>query len=685
MALKSKLYLSYFAMIALAVATSVISFTAFQSIDRNLDETREQVEHVASTLIPVNDCWVDIVSRLPAAGRGLYAYGYNYRADDYAEAMKNLDALDATFARLEKLTTTTNLSAGLPETRKNAAELRRLGASIHASIEQITTLNQDFTRLADEMEAISDTIYDDAWANLETIIDVDAEEYDAGEARIRSDMVSFTSDLFDYVVRSIMAYWKAQNSRGQKAAEEFTGAENQLRGLIALIDEQSSPADLAPERRQQYNSMRTVVTNLLRTATGVKDSFAAIDAGTAQLEALTNSTLASAMASAANIGAQVNDGANVIRSSTNNIDDRVASAERVQLILLVVIILFGLVMALTATRNIVRPIVTVIERLTHGEDVIANAAENIAEAAQSLADTSSEQASSLEETSSALEEMASMSKLAADNAAATNKRTRSTSAIVSEGAQAMQDMEAAMADINGKAEKISHIIKAIEEIAFQTNLLALNAAVEAARAGEAGKGFAVVADEVRNLAGRSAQSARETTALIEDTVASVENGTRITERLMESFKGIESGTSGITDLIDQIAAAALEQAQGVDQVNHAVAQMDQVTQQNASSSEETAAASTGLTSQISELHGTIATLTHLVYGHPLSSTDSPRPRPTVSGPARVPRPRMTVRPARPQLPGPGARQPSPATSADNARIMRPDSVIPLEGDDFSDF
>ncbi|MCD8140059.1 MAG: methyl-accepting chemotaxis protein [Planctomycetaceae bacterium] len=682
MALKTKLYLSYCAMIVLAVATAFISFTAFRSTNRNLDNVREQIDTVAGTLIPINDCWVDIVSRLPAAGRGLYAYGYNYRAEDYAEATGILTELDATFARLEKLSGGGDLSGGLAQTRNNAAELRRLGASINASIEQITILNENFTALADEMEAIADTIYDDAWEKLAAVLE--AEEYDAEEAQARSAMLTFTSDLFDYVVRCVMAFWKAQNSRGQQAVEEFTGAEGQLRGLIALIDERSGSGEVAPERLRQYADMRAIVVNLLQTATGVKDNFAAIDAGTAQLEGVTAATLANAMASAATIGRQVNDGANLIRTTTTDIDGRVASAERMQLILLAVVVLFGAAMALTATRGIVRPIVTVIGSLTQGEEVIANAAENIAAAAQSLADTSSEQASSLEETSSALEEMASMSKLAADNAAETNKRTRSTSAIVTEGAQAMQDMEAAMADINGKAEKISHIIKAIEDIAFQTNLLALNAAVEAARAGEAGKGFAVVADEVRNLAGRSAQSARETTVLIQDTVASVENGTRITERLMESFKGIESGTSGITDLIDQIAAAALEQAQGVDQVNHAVAQMDQVTQQNAASSEETAAASAGLTAQIGDLHTTIGTLTHLVYGRPVNGGGASRPRPAVSGPTPS-RPRVAARPVRPQLPGPGARQPSPAATADNARIMRPDSVIPLEGDDFGDF
>ncbi len=150
----------------------------------------------------------------------------------------------------------------------------------------------------------------------------------------------------------------------------------------------------------------------------------------------------------------------------------------------------------------------------------------------------------------------------------------SASKLIDEGSVGMEEMTGAMAEISEHSDKVANIIKTISDIAFQTNLLALNAAVEAARAGEAGKGFAVVADEVRNLSQRSAQAARETEQLITSTLESVKKGSTITSRLTESFKGIKSGTSNVGHQLDQIANAANEQAQGVAGVNTAMSGMD---------------------------------------------------------------------------------------------------------------
>jgi len=171
-----------------------------------------------------------------------------------------------------------------------------------------------------------------------------------------------------------------------------------------------------------------------------------------------------------------------------------------------------------------------------------------------------------------------------------------------------------MPEISDSAAKISRIIKTIEELAFQTNLLALNAAVEAARAGDAGNGFAVVADEVRNLAQRSAQAARDTTALIEGTVDRVHRGTDIAATLDSSFHEIQAEASRVAELVGQITTATQEQASGVDQVNHSVAQMDEVTQRNASNAQESAAAAEELGAQAATLEGIVGELTQLVGG-----------------------------------------------------------------------
>ena len=281
---------------------------------------------------------------------------------------------------------------------------------------------------------------------------------------------------------------------------------------------------------------------------------------------------------------------------------------------LAIAIIVGLVLAIVITNGITRPINYIISNLSEAGDQVSSAANEISAASQSLAEGATEQAASLEESSSALEEMASMTRQNADNANNANQMMTKTQNQVTNGAAAVTNMASAMTEINDSSAQTSKIIGTIEEIAFQTNLLALNAAVEAARAGDAGKGFAVVADEVRNLAQRSAQAARDTAELIESTVARVKNGTGIVEELQTSFGEVEGSVKHFGSLINEISAASNEQAQGVDQVNTAVAQMDKVTQTNAANAEESASASEELSAQASQLKSLVGELNAIVTG-----------------------------------------------------------------------
>lgn len=207
---------------------------------------------------------------------------------------------------------------------------------------------------------------------------------------------------------------------------------------------------------------------------------------------------------------------------------------------------------------------------------------------QSLSEAASEQAASLEETSSSLEEMTSMTKQNAGNAHQANNLMNDTQEVIKKADGSMKQLMASMKEVSTASEETVKVIKTIDEIAFQTNLLALNAAVEAARAGEAGSGFAVVADEVRNLAMRAAEEARNTSEMMVDIVRKIKNGEKLVNVTGEEFKEIMERSSKVVNLIQEISAASQEQAQGIEQINKAVTEMNNLTQRNAAAAEELA-------------------------------------------------------------------------------------------------
>ena len=273
-------------------------------------------------------------------------------------------------------------------------------------------------------------------------------------------------------------------------------------------------------------------------------------------------------------------------------------------------------------RRITGPITQIIAGLTEGADQVNDAAGQVSSSSQQLAQGSSEQAASLEETSSALEQVAAMTRTNAQNARQANDLSDQARNAARSGDETMEQLNDAMTAINESSGKISKIIKVIEEIAFQTNLLALNAAVEAARAGEHGKGFAVVADEVRNLAQRAAKAAQETTGLIDDSVNRAKEGTDVAGKVGNALGEIVADVTKVADLVNGITKASDEQAQGVDQVNTAVSEMDKITQQNAAGAEESASASEQLSAQAATVQSTVDDLAVLIGGKRISAKSS---------------------------------------------------------------
>nr|WP_320050909.1 methyl-accepting chemotaxis protein [uncultured Desulfuromonas sp.] len=252
-----------------------------------------------------------------------------------------------------------------------------------------------------------------------------------------------------------------------------------------------------------------------------------------------------------------------------------------------------------------------------GEQIAAGAGE-VSDASQALSQGATESASSLEEVTASMNEMASKVRDSAEHANAANQLASDAQRSAENGDKQMDEMVTAMGAISESSQNISKIIKVIDEIAFQTNLLALNAAVEAARAGQHGKGFAVVAEEVRNLAARSAKAAKETAEMIEGSASLTERGAQIAEQTSGALKEIMAGTTKVSTLLEEIAIASNEQAQGIQQVTVGLSQIDKVTQQNTATAEESAAAAEELSSQAAQMR-------EMLKKFKVSNGVSPRP------------------------------------------------------------
>jgi methyl-accepting chemotaxis protein len=349
------------------------------------------------------------------------------------------------------------------------------------------------------------------------------------------------------------------------------------------------------------------------------------------------------------------------------------------IIITIAVTLFGAAIAFLLgfflTRSITRPVNKVVAGLSEGSDQVASASGQVSAASQSLAEGASEQASALEETSASIEQLSSMTLTNAENASQANTLMAETGRVVNEANQSMQALTGAMQEITSGSEDMAKIIKTIDEIAFQTNLLALNAAVEAARAGEAGAGFAVVAGEVRNLAMRSADSAKNTARLIDDSIKRIKNGSEIVSKTNEAFERVLTGAKKVGELVGEIAAASNEQAQGISQISKAVAEMDKVIQQNAANAEESASASEELNAQAMQMKEFVADMITVVQGSSASVKTERRRRTALSV-------------------GTGGKAATSHSLSSNSReaaapgagIVRREQAIPMDaGDEFKDF
>lgn len=314
--------------------------------------------------------------------------------------------------------------------------------------------------------------------------------------------------------------------------------------------------------------------------------------------------------------------------------------------------------------SVSRPILTAVAMLSESGNQVSAASVQLAAASQQLAAGNEQQAAAIQETSATLEETSSMVLQNAENSRQAATLSSQAKQAADKGNEDMAQAMASMAELKKSTDQIAKIIKVIDNIAFQTNILALNAAVEAARAGEAGMGFAVVAEEVRNLAQRSAQAASDTAAIIETNIELFELNMGGAKQVSEALGEIATLSKKVNELVDEVAAATQEQSQGITQINKAISQIDQATQENAASSEESASASEQLNAQAAAMKEIVADLVLVVNG--VNSRQIQTPTTPAKGKAA----------SKKQL---TQRQPGSA-SIGKAKRINPEEVIPLEDD-----
>ncbi len=482
----------------------------------------------------------------------------------------------------------------------------------------------------------------------------------------RRGKINIVNDIVDLGNQTIAATWRSQAQRDPKVIQDAQAnfdVMNQKLEELRKTTRQEVNLKQIDATKAAAETYKTAMNSLL-------DNWLKLEETAKLRTAAGNAVLAAAQATAQ---AGVDQTSEIATASA-------ASLTRSSAILLVgvaVAAVFGLLAAFFIARSITGPINQVITGLAAGSEQVEAASDQVAQSSQAMAEGASEQASSLEETSASLEEMASMTRQNADNANQANTMAKEAFSAAEKGRDAMKRMSEAIGQIKNSSDETAKIIKTIDEIAFQTNLLALNAAVEAARAGDAGKGFAVVAEEVRNLAQRSAEAARNTSDLIEGAQQNADNGVNVSTEVGEILNQIAEVAQKVAALINEVTVATKEQSQGIDQVNTAVAQMDQVTQANAANSEEAASASEELSAQAKELNEMVGALTAIVGGAGKTSN-------AARGKAIAPPRSLSKKPAKALASAPH-KSGMPAVNHGPHKVVNPDQVIPLDDDELSSF
>jgi methyl-accepting chemotaxis protein len=541
-----------------------------------------------------------------AAGAILEMNGYLLSGEDQylASARKQMDSVRASLDKARELGEEyphlTRLRQGVTRAEKLVAQFDTVAQETQADTARILELRKQMNLSASKFMNNCQDLYFGLNEAMEGML------YSGSDGDSLGEQQSLLVSAFQ--VTKLANDLRAANFQAQalrspevmqkalKQVDKLIKALDELKGQIKDADNKNRIAATQKEAQAYREAMEQILATWSRL-NSIKASQAKLGA---DLMLATGDT----------VSAGLHDTTRISNSTVNTI----TSMSMIQLIGLVAAVVISVGLAIITTLGITRPINAVISGLKQGGNEVTEAASEMSRASTDLAKGSNRQAATLEETSSAVEEMSSMIKLNAENAGQANTLAIESDQIITRASGAMGELSQSMTEINQASEETAGIIKNIDEIAFQTNLLALNAAVEAARAGEAGAGFAVVADEVRNLAMRAATAANSTSQLIESTIDKVHHGASLASNAGDAFDEVAQTASKMGRLVNEIASASAEQADGITQINQAMVEMDQVTQSHSASSQESAALSHQLANQADVLNAHVDELGQVING-----------------------------------------------------------------------